>query len=505
MQIRHIAIVGAGTAGWLAANHLGHALRADPSVQITVIESPDIPTIGVGEGTVPYIIKSLEKFGISEADLLLRCDATFKQGIRFENWLDAAKHGADNHYYHPFDSPYPAGFDLTAFWLSSAVERPYTDVGIQARLAEAGVAPKQRSSAPYQGALAYAYHFDARKFADLLADNACSRFQVRRQSATIVDVRLATDGSIAALQSADGEWHAFDFYIDCSGFVSLLIDKTLQVPFVSKAAQLKMDRAMVQQVPVAPDEALPPYTRARAHPAGWIWDIPLTSRRGTGFVYSSEFMSDEEARRHYAAYLGLSPDGFNPRVIGMQIGYRQQFWQHNCVALGLAQGFVEPLEATSILVTDFAAEQLARQMPKNMHDVPALAPYYNRMMRHVWESVTDFIQLHYQLSDRQDSPFWRAVRQLPTTPALTERLAMFALRPPHQMDFFSRFDLFNEKNYLYVLYGMKFGTQAPALSAQEQQHGRQLMLQNDQLVKQGSSHLLSQRQWLTELQRAMAR
>ena len=503
MQIRHIAIVGAGTAGWLAANHLGHALRADPTVCITVIDSPDIPTIGVGEGTVPYIIKSLEKFGISEADLLLSCDATFKQGIRFENWLDAAKHGADNHYYHPFDSPYPGGFDLTNYWLSHGAGRPFTDVGVQARLAEAGVAPKQRSSAPYQGALAYAYHFDARKFADLLAKNACERFRVQRLAATIVQARTSADGRIEALQTNDGQWLAFDFYVDCSGFSSLLIDKTLQVPFISKAAQLLMDRALVQQVPLLPEQPIAPYTKARAHSAGWIWDIPLTSRRGTGFVYSSAFMGDDEAQQLYADYLGLPSEQLTPRRLDMQVGYRAKFWQQNCVALGLAQGFVEPLEATSILVTDFAAEQLARQLPKQQQDIDTLAPYYNQVISYVWETVTDFIQLHYQLSDRRDSAFWRHVTNLPLSDTLQQRLAMFRLRSPHQMDFFSRFDLFNEKNYLYVLYGMGFATTPALLTDAEQQHGKQLLASNEQLLQQASRFLLPQRQWLAELKQAV--
>lgn len=506
MQLRRIAIVGAGTAGWLAANHLGHALRAEPDVQISVIDSPDIPTIGVGEGTVPYIIKSLEKFGISEAELLLHCDATFKQGIRFENWRHAdgaAVTQVKHFYHHPFDSPYPAGFDVTPYWLAFGQQRPYTDVGVQARLADLGLAPKQRSSPPYQGVLAYAYHFDARKFADLLAKNACSRFGVQRLSATIAEVRQRPDGWIDALQTRDGDWLEYDFYIDCSGFSSLLIDQTLQVPLVSKADQLLMDRALVQQVPLDPNEPIVPYTKARAHSAGWIWDIPLTTRRGTGFVYSRQFMSDEQALQQYAAYLGVAPESFAPRTLDMQVGYRAEFWRHNCVALGLAQGFVEPLEATSILVTDFSAEQLARQFPRTAADVAALTPYYNQVIQYVWQSVTDFIQLHYQLSDRTDSAFWRHVTQLPLSPALAQRLAMFELRPPQQMDFFSRFDLFNEKNYLYVLYGMGFVTRANALTAGELQQAQQLMAANEQLIKQAVDHLMPQRQWLAALKQAL--
>ncbi len=503
MKIKRIAIVGAGTAGWLAANHLGHELRADPEVQITVIESADIPTIGVGEGTVPYIMKGLERFGISEAELLLQCDCTFKQGIKFVNWLDETKHGHNNYYYHPFDSPYPGGFDISPYWLTQQHKIPFDDIGIQARIAELGLAPKQRSSGEYQGALSYAYHFNALKFAALLANNAKQRFRVQHQVATVVGADTDENGLISALITEDGDRLEFDFYIDCSGFSSILIDKTLKVPFISKAAELLTDRAMVQQVPVTADQALTPYTTATAHKAGWIWDIPLTNRRGTGFVYSSQHMSDEEARLLFAEYLGMDATNFAPRQIPMQVGYREQFWTGNCVALGLAQGFVEPLEATSILVTDFSAELLARHFPRYQQDIAVCQPYVNQVLRYVWDGVVDFIKLHYFLSDRQDSAFWLDNRDENKLSAqLKNRLAMFKLRPPQQNDFFSRFDLFNEKNFLYVLYGMKFQTQLPLLTDYEKKRSQDILQSNQKVVASAAKELMPHRDWLEGLKRA---
>lgn len=502
MKIKKIAIVGAGTAGWLAANHLGHELRADPDVHITVIESADVPTIGVGEGTVPYVMKGLERFGIAEAELLLECDTTFKQGIKFVDWLDKNIHG-EHHYYHPFDSPYPAGFDITPYWLTQQHKLPFDDVGIQARIAERGLVPKQRSSHEYQGPLAYAYHFNALKFAHLLAKNAKQRFRVSHQIATVTGAETDAQGNIRSLITATGEMLEFDFYVDCSGFASILIDKTLKVPFISKADVLLTDRALVQQMPVAADEDLPPYTTATAHKAGWIWDIPLTSRRGTGFVYSSKHMSDDEARMAYAAYLGVDAAAFAPRQILMQIGYRDRFWCGNCVALGLAQGFVEPLEATSILVTDFAAELLARHFPRQISDIPVWQPYYNQVVRYVWESVVDFIKLHYFISDRQDSKFWLDNRdESKLSMQLQQRLAMFRLRPPQQTDFFSRFDLFNEKNFLYVLYGMKFQTQLQTLTPYEMNQSEQLLQTNQKLIEKASSELMPHRSWLDAFKQA---
>lgn len=503
MKIKRIAIVGAGTAGWLAANHLGYEFRADPDVQIVVIESADVPTIGVGEGTVPYIMKGLERFGINEAELLLQCDTTFKQGIKFVNWLDKQTHG-ENYYYHPFDSPYPAGFDITSYWLTKREQIPFDDVGIQARFAELGLAPKTRRSAAYQGPLAYAYHFNAQKFATLLANNAKRRFGVQHHIATVAGAELDEQGHIRCLTTSDGSSLHFDFYVDCSGFASVLIDKTLQVPFISKADELLTDRALVQQMPLGSDEALPPYTTATAHSAGWIWDIPLTNRRGTGFVYSSKHMSDDEARRQFAAYLRVDTDTFTPRQIPMPIGYRSTFWQGNCVALGLAQGFVEPLEATSILITDFAAEMLARHFPRQYEDIAVCQPYFNKVVRYVWDGVIDFIKLHYFLSDRQDSAFWQENRnESMLSEQLKSRLAMFKLRPPQQSDFFSRFDLFNEKNYLYVLYGMKFKTNLQPLTSDEISQSEKLLDSNQKLVADAGREFLLQRTWLNDLERVV--
>ena len=502
MKIKRIAIIGGGTAGWLAANHLGAELCHDPEIEITLIESLDVPTIGVGEGSVPYLAKGLKRFGISEAELLLACDATFKQGIKFVNWLDKNVHG-DNHYYHAFDVPYPAGIDVSSYWVSHASQRPFDDVGIQARICDLGLSPKLKGSGDYDGALSYAYHFNALKFAGLLAKNAQKKFNVKHQFATIVGVERDQFGLISHLITADNSSLAFDFYVDCSGFSSILIDKALKVPFESKSSELLTDTVLVQQVPLNAKENINPYTTATAHKAGWIWDIPLTTRRGTGFVYSSRHMSDEEALTLYADYLQVDKAQFKPRKIPMEIGYRKEFWHKNCVALGLAQGFVEPLEATSILVSDFSAELLARHFPRTIEDISVSTSYYNSVITYVWERVVDFIKLHYCISDRKDSSFWLDNQKEDTVSfELKQRLARFKLRPPHQSDFFSRFDLFDHKNFLYVLYGMKFKTNHSALSQQEITHCEKLFSDNDLLVGRAETLLLNHRDWLEGLMRA---
>lgn len=502
-MIKKVAILGGGTAGWLAANHLGHALSAT-DIEVTLIESEDVPSIGVGEGTVPFIKDTLQKFGICEVDLLLGCDATFKQGIKFTNWMDKTRHGECNHYYHPFESPYPNEFDVTNYMLGEGSELRFDDVTIQSAVCELGLAPKLVSSAPYQGVLNYAYHFDAAKFALLLARNAKERFNVKHLKATVENVQLDDTGNVKAVTSVNGDTLAFDFFVDCTGFASLLIDKALNVPFVSKADELLTDKALVKQVPLNPKQGIFPYTKATAHQAGWIWDIPLTTRRGTGFVYASEFMSEDDAHRKYARYLNLDADKLDVRKINMEVGYREVSWYKNCVCLGLAQGFLEPLEATSILLTDFTADLLAKNFPKNQSDADVMRDDFNKAVTYAWDRTTDFIKLHYCISDRQDSDFWLKNQSLAhNSEELKTRLAKFKIRPPHRQDFFSRFDLFDEKNYLYVLYGMRYPTSKPHCSEQEVKLSRELLARNKEMLSMAQEKLLLTSEWLTKLKQAV--
>lgn len=494
MKIKNIAIIGGGTAGWLAGNHLGRELMGDPEIAITVIESPDVPIIGVGEGTVPSIRNSLQNFGISEAEFISACDVTFKQGIKFIEWLDPKTHGTGHYYYHPFDIPYPFGMDTIPAWLTQHSRPSFAHaVSAQAKICDAMLAPKSIHAPEYQGEANYAYHLNAMKFSQLLAKNAKARFGVQHQLATIVGATRRDDGNIAALVTNGGEHLAFDFYIDCSGFASILLTEELQVPFVDKSCELLTNTALAMQVPTELDSVIPPYTLATAHKAGWIWDIALTNRRGTGFVYSSEHMSESEALQQFSQYLGVDAEQFSPRKIPMKVGYRQEFWHKNCVAIGLAQGFVEPLEATSILVTDFAAQYLARNFPQTNADVPLLSKRYNQVMIYSWERVIDFVKLHYCLSDRSDSDFWILNRSPETmSDTLQERLAIWKNFYPRNLDFFSKFEIFDAENYLYVLYGMKYPTAGskllPAYLAQCEEITAELRQHTAQLCKSLPNH-----------------
>ncbi|QYJ85249.1 tryptophan 7-halogenase [Shewanella mesophila] len=468
MDIKKIIIVGGGTAGWLAANHIGKTFEGNDTVSITLIESPDIPTIGVGEGTVPAIRKSLKQFGISESEFITSCDVTFKQSIKFVNWMDKHRHGVGNSYHHLFDMPSPLGDDLTEYWLRERGD-PYADgaygrfycdtVSPQHAVCESYKAPKQITHAEYEGSLGYAYHLNAAKFALLLANNAKSRFNVRHISANVLDVNLNDSGHIESLNTdSHGTLYA-DFYIDSSGFEALLIDKALKVPFVDKSNELFVDRAIAVQVPIADDVPIPPFTIATAHQAGWIWDIALINRRGVGFVYSSKYMDDQTALKKLEHYLGEDLAQYQHRLLLMKVGYRKHFFHKNCLSLGLAQGFLEPLEATSILLTDFAAGYLASRFPTNVDELGLISEQFNKVMTYAWERVVEFVKLHYCISDRSDSPFWIDNRDPSTIPKeLAKRLTLWQTHIPVREDFFSKFEVFDLDNYLYVLYGMAYGT-----------------------------------------------
>lgn len=505
MKVRRIAIIGGGTAGWLAANHLAVELRAESDVEITVIESPEIGIIGVGEGTVPHIKKTLMKFGISEAELLASCDCTFKEGIKFVDWLSASGYGAGNYYYHPFSSPYPSGYDVTPLYLKNAAAMQFSEVTEVVTIAEAMKCPKKISSLQYEGAVNYAYHFNAVKFGQLLAKNAKDKFQVRHKLETIVDAKLNELGDVGSLVMKNGEELAFDFYVDCSGFYSLLFGKLLGVPFVDKSQQVLTDTAITVQIPMLDAAEIPPYTLATAHKAGWIWDIPLTSRRGVGFVYSSSFMHESEAIDLLSSYLNSCVDKLSVRKIPMKIGYREKFWYKNCVALGLAQGFVEPLEATSILVTDFSAELFARNFSTDRENMSIAADYCNKAVSYTWERIIDFVQLHYCISNRNDSPFWNVnTYEAKISDVLLERLRMWKVNSPKKSDFFSRFDLFDVDNYLYVLYGMKYKTQAKSITSYEENCFKSEILRVKNSSQNLTKELLGHRDWLVKFNTAYA-
>jgi tryptophan halogenase len=459
--IKNIVIVGGGTAGWLTACILAKQLNImnDVSTTITLIESADIPPVGVGEGTVPTMRQTLKMIGVNEAEFIQQCDVTFKQSIKFVDWLHTPKPGQHHSYHHLFNYPNTPGFDLSPYWLlNKGAENYANSVSFQPTLCDLHLSPKRISDKEYSGALEYAYHLDAGKFSKFLAKHGRDKLRIKQQILTVQEVVLAPDGSIEKLLADNGQSVSADFFIDCSGFASRLIGQALQVGFVSKAHQLLVDNAIAMQVPYGDEEKnIPSYTIATAHEAGWTWDIGLTKRRGVGYVYSSSHTSHERAEEILRTYIGAESLNLSARRIPMEVGYRQKFWHKNCVAIGLAAGFVEPLEATALLIVEASAKLLAEKLPATTQSLAYAEKSFNDISQYAWDKVIDFIKLHYYLSKRSDNDFWLDNVKPETAPqSLLEKLDFWQFNVPTHADFSSKFEVFQLENYQYVLYGMGF-------------------------------------------------
>ncbi len=460
--VRKIVVAGGGTAGWMAAGAL--AARFKPNhpggLKVVLVEAPDIPTIGVGEGTWPSMRDTLQAMGIAETDFLMSCDAAFKQASRFQDWLRPG-----HAYYHPF--MVPRRFDelnLAEVWSEAETRENFADfVSFQPALCDQDRAPKMASTPDFEPIANYAYHLDAGKFADFLKAHCLNRLGVEHISGRIAAVRTDDDDYITALTLDDSRDVEGDLFLDCTGFHALLIGKQYGAPVTDVKDQLFVDTALAMQVPYDDNAPIRSATCSTAQPAGWIWDISLQSRRGTGYVYSSAFTSEDEARATLAAYIGKGPEyGERARRIGINSGYRPTPWIKNCVAVGLSMGFVEPLEASSIVMIELALKDLMDRMPASRADIPALARAFNTTFAGRWAAIVDFLKLHYLLS-RRDEPFWVANRDTATvSPSLRELLELWKTRTPGVADFPHRAEIFPAASYQYVLYGMEYQTHVPA-------------------------------------------
>ena len=455
-RIARIVIVGGGTAGWLAACRIAAAARPDAArpIEVTLIESPEVATIGVGEGTWPTMRATLERIGIGEAEFLLACDASFKHGSRFVGWATGL---ADDAYLHPFTPPVvtdaPA---LVAAWQEQQADLPFAEaVTPQARAARLGLAPRQRAMPDYAGALNYGYHLDAGKLAALLARHATGGLGVRHLRDHVTEVVRRADGDIAAVRTRTHGEIAGDLFLDCSGHAALLVG---DVPFIDHGDVLFNDRALAIQLPVTPDSPIAAQTDATAHAAGWIWDIGLPTRRGVGCVYSSAHLSDDAAVATLAAYLGDAAMPA-PRRLTFRSGHRERFWVGNCLAIGLSAGFLEPLEASAIVTIELSLDALLGDWP-TQETMPLIAARFNDLFRYRWERIVEFLKLHYLLS-RREEPYWRAHRDPASVPArLADLVRLWTTRPPMRADLPMVDEVFPAASYQYVLYGMGFA--APA-------------------------------------------
>lgn len=462
-SIEQVVIVGGGTAGWLTASVLAAKL---PELSITLVESADIPTIGVGEGTWPTMRETLASIGIAEAEFLRACDASFKQGSRFDGWRDGS---AGDSYLHPFTAP-PVGDarDLLGAWQAQGCSTPFAAAMTpQHAVCAQGLAPRQRTMPDYAGALNYGYHLDAAKFAALLMRHATGRLGVNHVVADVIGVGWSADGDIAQLELAGRDPIKGDLFIDCSGQAAILIGGHCGVAWVDRSDVSFNDRALAVQVPTAPDSTIASQTIGTAHKAGWLWDIALPTRRGIGCVYSSRFMTDEQAEAVLRDYLSANARGvdqgqLHPRQLRFVTGHRARFWDRNCLAIGLSAGFIEPLEASAIVMIELSVRALAENFPRRRAAMAIHAARFNELFHYRWDRIVEFLKLHYVLS-RRDEPYWQAQRSQESVPArLRESLALWEDQPPSVWDFPRVDEVFPAASQQYVLYGMGFPLPASA-------------------------------------------
>ncbi|WP_076070459.1 tryptophan halogenase family protein [Sphingomonas montana] len=464
---KRVLIVGGGTAGWLTAGYLAKRLSSDlpGGAEITLVESRDIGVLGVGEGTFPTIRRTLATIGIDEADLIRRCGATFKQGAKFVNWRDTPGSGTTDHYSHPFQVADPsAGLELLPYWLIGlGGTENWDEVSTpQKKASDAHRAPKLPSHADYVGPLNYAFHFDAIALAGLLREQGIAN-GVRHLVDTVGEVMLAEDGAIAGVRTeANGVLDA-DLYIDCTGFRAELIGKAMGIPFRSCHDVLFCNRAVAAQLPYAgPRDPIASYTISTAQQAGWTWDIGLDRRRGIGHVYSSDHIDDEAAERTLRTYLGPAGAQAEVRRFKFEAGYREINWHKNCVAVGLSSGFFEPLEATGIAFAEVSAGLIANLFPWS-GDHETSARQFNLNLRRRYERALDFIKLHYCISNRRDTAFWRDNVDAASIPdSLQEMLDRWRHRWPSEIDIDPQIDIFTAPSWQYVLYGMGWKTDLSA-------------------------------------------
>jgi len=445
-EAMHYVIVGGGSAGWMAAAALAHAV--EKTQRITLIESDDIGTVGVGEATIPPLQFFNKVLGINERDFVQATQASFKLGIDFRNW------GASGHrYFHQFGE-FGVNINAVAFhqlWLRLAASghpHPLADYSPAAvAAAQMRFLPPMPGLPPEMPQLAYAYHFDAGLYAAFLRRYAEQRGVVRVEGRIVDVARNAESGFLESVRLENGPAIAGDFFLDCSGFRGLLIEKTLRTGYEDWTHWLPCDRALAVPTEKNP-QAFTPYTRSTAHKAGWQWRIPLQHRTGNGHVYCSDYISDDEAAATLLGNLDGKPLA-EPRLLRFRTGRRRMFWNANCVAIGLAGGFMEPLESTSLHLIQTAVFRLLSLMPTSTAHDPSAAAEFNRLSIAEYEQIRDFILLHYVANERTEQ-FWRDCRSSQMPESLAHRIELFRARGKVARE---EGHLFSDSSWIAVMLG----------------------------------------------------
>lgn len=456
-QIDEITIVGGGTAGWLTAAFLVRYMNLrseEKPTKVTLIESPNVPTIGVGEATVPTMVSLLASLGISEKEFFKRCNTTFKLGVRFSNWNHDAN-GNPTSFYHPFETTdsqlagqNPA-YHFHKYGGPPGRENIDQCFSVCVAAIEKKLGPKDLKHGDYEKHLNYAYHLDAGRFAEFLKEVSIER-GVNHVLDDVDDVEQDERGFISALQLQRQGRRPVELVIDCTGFRGVIINKVLKVPFHDYSKYLLNNRALAVQIPHRDLENIEPCTTSTALGAGWVWRVPLYNRIGTGYVFSSHFRTDEEATVEFLSHLKEDGKDAEPRTIPIRVGRLERAWEKNCIAIGLSAGFIEPLESTAIYMIDNFVKLLLVNFPDKGF-APGLTKRFNDDTERMMEDIRDFIILHYCANNRQDSEYWRVAREEMVIPdSLKSRLDDFKHTLPVTTDFDRSF-LFENSSYMLVL------------------------------------------------------
>ncbi len=508
-----IVIVGGGSAGWLtagiiAAAHAISKISGPGHFQLTLIESPDISTIGVGEGTWPSMRGTLEKIGLSETAFLKNCDASFKQGTYFKNWAT----GKGDTYAHPFTVPHRyADINLAPHWLAHT-ERPSFAEAVcpQTQLFSKQLAPKQITTPEYAFNVNYGYHLNATRFAAQLKHHCIDELGVEHIEATVTEVNATDNGDIESISTDRTAPIRGDLFIDCTGSTALLLGKFYGIPLQQKSHILFNNTALATQVAYPTEDApIESCTLSTAQQAGWIWDIGLANRRGVGHVYSSEHTSEEQASLVLINHIqSMSNTAYAKevrlRMFTFEPGFRQKFWHRNCVAIGMSAGFIEPLEASALVLVELSAAMIAEQLPANRSIMDIVAKRFNDKFLFRWERIIDFLKLHYILNKKTALSYWSDNLHHSSIPdSLRDSIDLWRYNSPWHHDTQQVDDLFPSASFQYVLYGMGFETVSSHTQRKSERNAANLasslFQKNEERAAQLKSTLPSNRELINKI------
>jgi len=468
-KVENIVIVGGGSAGWMTASYLS---KMHPNINISLIESSDIPVIGVGEATIAHLTRFLHTLGLKDKDWMPECNAAYKYGIRFDNW-----HEIGDQYWHPFEAiPYfNSQSHLATYWWYNRSKQSnpdsrqsmYSDCFMSTDLLKQNKILRIHGKPDYSDnfeinvgpetfpvRVAYAYHFDAGLFGEFLKNRIATPAGVNHILDEITDIEQHENGNISCLNTKGGKKIEADLFIDCSGFRSLLIEKTLNEPFISFSETLFCNKALAMQIPYEDrNKELRPYTTATALSTGWVWNTPLTSRIGTGYVFCDDFTDKDTAELEYRQFLGENRvKDFNTRLINIRVGKFRNTWVKNCVAIGLSSGFIEPLESTGLHFIHVAAEKLSASLSGDFYNCGDMLAY-NRYITLTMEEARDMLAIHYGLTNREDTPFWKEVKYNTKMEGSLPDLLMFS---KHRFPNDKKGFIFGNNSWVCILNGMNY-------------------------------------------------